>query len=66
MPNEALDIKLDSSKANLILNWRSLLNLNETILWTFEWHMQSKNADCMAQFTRLQIDEYEKLGCDIC
>lgn len=51
-------LQLDASKAQQVLGWRPLLNLEETIAWTFQWYSQYYANSDMTSFTHEQIKNY--------
>lgn len=53
-------LQLSSKKAKKILNWRSVLNFEETIKMTSEWYRALREKKNMTQFTIGQIKYYEK------
>ena len=53
-------LQLSSKKAKKILNWRSVLNFEETIKMTSEWYKALREKKNMTQFTIGQIKYYEK------
>ncbi len=60
-PHEAGYLKLDSSKANNLLKWKSRLSLSDTLDWVVEWYRAYKSGDDMKKVTLQQIARYEKL-----
>lgn len=57
-PHEAGLLKLNISKAEIILNWRPKLTAAEAIDWTLSWY---KQADHLYDFTVQQIHNYMSL-----
>ena len=53
-------LQLNSSKSKKILNWRSILSLNETIDYTISWYLKYFNHEDILQFSNYQIDSYFK------
>jgi len=53
-------LQLSSSKAKKILNWKSVLNFDETIKFTSDWYIALKEKKNMREFTKNQIKIYEK------
>lgn len=53
-------LQLSSIKANKILNWKTVLNFDETIKFTAEWYIALKQNKNMREFTQNQIKFYEK------
>lgn len=58
--NEHNLLQLSSKKAEKILNWRSVLNFNETITLTAEWYWALINKKNIIKFTINQIKYFEK------
>lgn len=59
--SETQVLKLNSEKARTRLQWDPVLEIDDALRWTCDWHdarMQQKN---MAEFTMRQIREYELL-----
>ena len=57
--HEARFLKLDSSKARKLLNWRSVFSTDEAIRKTVEWYRNYyKNKDSIVNYTLRQIQEY--------
>lgn len=59
-PHEASILKLDSSKANMLLGYIPKLNIEDTLSITSDWYKAYKNKENMKQFTISQIEYYEK------
>lgn len=57
-PHEAHLLKLDCSKANFILKWKNLWNIEKTIAETTEWYQSYYEKNKV--ITENQIDEYVK------
>jgi len=63
-PHEANYLKLDCSKAQSLLGWRSLLMIEDTLRLTVEWyHSVAKDAKSAGPITRSQIQRYMDLPC---
>ncbi|MBU1138472.1 MAG: CDP-glucose 4,6-dehydratase, partial [Proteobacteria bacterium] len=61
-PHEATTLKLDCSKANSLLNWRPVFNLDVALEWTINWYRaQQKSGADMRALTLQQINAYETL-----
>jgi len=60
-PHESTYLKLDSSKARMLLGWESRLNLLTALEWTVEWYKGYQEKKAMRQLTEAQIDRYEKM-----
>ena len=60
-PHEDTYLKLDSSKAKTLLNWRPQLDITETIKWIVEWYQAYLQKKNMRQYTVNQISRYEEL-----
>lgn len=59
-PHEAGYLKLDSSRANALLNWRSRLLLSTTLAWTVEWYQAHRQGADMRALTLDQIERFER------
>lgn len=57
-PHEAHFLKLDSTKARTELQWRPVLNFDETISWTADWYRSHQEKGEL--LTSLQIAEFQK------
>ncbi len=53
-------LALDSTKANKMLNWKTLLDLDEVIEWTTAWYKNfySQSGMKTSDFSHLQISQY--------
>lgn len=62
--HEAKYLKLDSSQARALLNWKPRLNVNEALSWTVDWYKSYlRDPNSVADKTRQQISQYlEKSG----
>ena len=54
-PHEEKYLRLDCSKAINLLGWKSKMNLEKTLLWTLNWHMEYLNGNDMKNFSEKQI-----------
>lgn len=59
-PHEAGYLKLDSSRANVLLNWQSRLSLSTTLAWTVEWYQAHLKGADMRALTLEQIERFER------
>ncbi|RTE07972.1 CDP-glucose 4,6-dehydratase [Paenibacillus whitsoniae] len=59
-PHEAMTLKLDSTKAHFLLNWKPRLTLDESLKWIVDWHRQYLQQENMHHVTLEQIVKYEK------
>jgi CDP-glucose 4,6-dehydratase len=57
-PNEASLLKLDSSKAKSMLNWRSRWSIQDALTKTVEWHQAWKSGTPAQDISLRQIEEY--------
>ena len=55
-PHEANLLKLDCSKANAVLRWKNVLNLEKAIDMTIDWYQNFYENKKI--ITRKQIDDY--------
>lgn len=61
-PHEANILKLDCSKANSLLNWRPVIDLDIALEWTINWYKTHINRSTnMRALTMQQITSYENL-----
>jgi CDP-glucose 4,6-dehydratase len=58
--HEANLLKLDSSKAKLKLGWKTLLNIDSTLKWTFDWYEKYYKEEDMIELTKKQINLFFK------
>ncbi len=58
--HETRYLKVDSSKANMRLNWNQLLHLQEALYNIFDWYNLFSNKADMHYETLRQIQDYEK------
>ena len=61
-PHENTYLKLDSSKARALLNWRPKLDLETTLTWIVNWTKAWQSGACMREVTEAQIQEF--VECD--
>lgn len=59
-PHEAQSLKLDCSKANVLLGWQPRWHLNKAIKSTVAWHKAYISKKDMRAYSLKQIDEYSK------
>jgi CDP-glucose 4,6-dehydratase len=60
-PHEAFFLKLDSSKARSLLDWRPRLGLRKALTWTVQWYKdQAARADARGLCMQ-QIEQYGRL-----
>lgn len=57
-PHEAGYLKLDSSKARTLLNWRPRLPIEQALRWVVEWFLAWRQDENMQSVTLRQIAEY--------
>jgi CDP-glucose 4,6-dehydratase len=55
-------LRLDASRARVDLGWQPRLRMEPTLEWTMAWYQAWTQGENMADFTRKQTVEYEKLG----
>ncbi len=63
-PHEANYLKLDCSKANSILGWKSKLDILQSLKMVVEWYKHYINHCDMREFTESQIDKFENMEID--
>jgi CDP-glucose 4,6-dehydratase len=61
-PHEAHCLKLDSSKARTLLDWRPRLSLDKALDWVVEWYKAYAEKKNMHDLTLEQISRFEHLG----
>ncbi|MDK2789587.1 MAG: CDP-glucose 4,6-dehydratase [Methanothermococcus sp.] len=49
-------LKLDATKAKTYLKWKPVLNIDETLNWTFEWYRKYYGNEEMSSVTNNQIN----------
>ena len=57
--HEMKTLKLDATKAKVYIEWKPLLNIDETMEWTFEWYKKyynDGNNENIVSFTNNQIN----------
>ncbi|NKQ39703.1 MAG: CDP-glucose 4,6-dehydratase [Methanosarcinales archaeon] len=57
--HEMKTLKLDATKAKVYIGWKPLLNIDETMEWTFEWYKKyynDGNNENIVSFTNNQIN----------
>ena len=64
-PREAHWLKLDTSKADMELDWRPGLTLAPALEWIVDWYRAFQAGGDLARLTKEQIERYEaQLGAD--
>jgi CDP-glucose 4,6-dehydratase len=58
-PHETNVLRLDASKARLLLGWKPRLNIETALEWTVAWYSAAHQGANMAEVTEKQISEYE-------
>ena len=58
--DEAMILKIDSSKSRTLLGWKNLWNLNTALDKTIEWYKAKKAGQDMRQISISQINLYSK------
>jgi CDP-glucose 4,6-dehydratase len=62
-PHEALALRLDPSKARMLLGWRPRLPMREALDWTVRWYKAWQcRPDSLRQETLAQIDAFRRLS----
>ena len=62
VPHEADLLRLDTSKARALLNWRPTLKLQEAIEWIVAWHQAVNNGADPREQTLQQLARYRALA----
>lgn len=60
-PYEARTLALDSSRANHLLDWRPVLNIDDALFFTVEWEKKYLATGAAYDITVDQIDKYQNL-----
>lgn len=60
-PHEAQCLKLDSSKANAVLGWSTVLDLDSALEWTAKWYRAYGRGEDMRQYSEREIGRYLSL-----
>jgi CDP-glucose 4,6-dehydratase len=60
--HETAYLTLDASKARTELKWKPCLGLERALDWLVAWYRAWARGECMQEFTRAQIAEYEALA----
>ena len=60
-PHEAHVLKLDASKAKVLLNWHPMLPLGQALDWIVEWYRAYQTGADLRHLTKAQIERYEAL-----
>ena len=58
--HESKILKLDSTKAITMLNWKPYLNITETIDFTSQWYKSYLNKENLEQKTLEQIELFNR------
>jgi CDP-glucose 4,6-dehydratase len=58
-PHEAHHLRLDSSRARHLLDWRTVWDLEASVARVVEWHREARDGADPADLCRRQITEYE-------
>jgi CDP-glucose 4,6-dehydratase len=53
-------LRLDASKARVVLGWKPRLATEAALEWAMAWYRAWNRGDDMAEFTQKQIQEYDK------
>lgn len=59
--HEERALSLDSSKAELALNWQCQLSVEEAISWVADWYVPFQQGDAPATLIQAQVSKYLKL-----
>ena len=60
-PHEANYLKLDCSKAKMLLGWHPKLRLETSLKWITDWYQKYYRGEDVSQFTRDQIMHYQDM-----
>ncbi len=61
-PHEAMELRLNSQKAERALGWRSRLPLETALEWTSDWFRRHLAGESARGLCLSQIDDYMKFG----
>jgi CDP-glucose 4,6-dehydratase len=59
---EADILRIDASKAGAMLDWRSVLDLEEALAWTVQWYEAYMRGEDVEPLMKSQIDRYAALA----
>lgn len=62
-PHEAMELRLNSQKAERALGWQGRLPLAMALGWTSDWYRQFFAGESARSVCLSQIDDYMKFGC---
>lgn len=60
-PHEELELRLDSSKSDRLLDWRCMLPTRTALDWVAEWYLQLQANHSAREICEAQIDAYTGL-----
>jgi len=60
-PHEAHTLRLDTSKAQSLLNWKPKLNVGIALDWVTQWYKDANLGQSARELTLKQIQSYQKL-----
>ena len=55
---ETLSLELNSEKAMKQLGWNPTLDIDQALVWTFNWYRQKLKSQNLIEFTHAQLSEY--------
>ena len=58
--HEAQYLKLDCSKSNSLLDWKTKLQLSDALGWIVEWYLSYQRDQDMREYTENEITRYEQ------
>jgi CDP-glucose 4,6-dehydratase len=58
-PHEAMQLRLDSSKARAGLGWRPRLGIEAALAWTIDWYRREASGEDAVKLTEAQIARFE-------
>jgi CDP-glucose 4,6-dehydratase len=61
-PHEAHTLRLDTSKAQSLLNWRPKLNIRTALDWVTQWYQSVHQGQSARELTIQQIQSYQNLN----
>lgn len=61
-PPEALELRLDASKARRVLGWQPRLSTATALEWVAEWYVRTQRGDAPREVCEKQIESFLRLG----
>lgn len=61
-PHEAALLTLDATRARRELGWKDVLDFEQAVTWTVDWHRRVRAGESALEVTLDQIEEYSSLA----